>query len=517
MRSVWTCALLVLCLALPAPAHNGKLAAALPVAGLRVDGDGADWPAKLPRYAIATPEYGDPAAGPADCRAEFRIGYDAALSALFVLVEVEDDSWVREPDASVSWQTQDGCEVYLDVTHAAETAPALQYYTFGGGPGRTAMRSEGVPGVAAAWRHSAGTHTYEWRLDLGRAGVVSGDVISFDVVVADRDADGSFTWYAWGRGVQKMIHAGRRGDVLLVGPDVALGSVGGVVVKVDGRPAGQARVRIAAVEEPRRWVWVETDGDGVFAAMLPAGTYVVLRAGRRPGEESERCTVLPGKATTVRLVMPPVGGQARQAGPGRRVRAGPGRQTGLWRRFTFLDGLARGRVLALLEDADGALWIGTDSGLCRFDGVWFTTYGTADGLPVVQVLALAPDAAGGLWLGTRVGLVHYDGREFVTYSQADGLPDDMVKALCPEPGGDLWVGTESGLCRFDGSYFQIYGSRAGLPSSSVSSLARDSQGTLWVGTQGGGCRRSGSSSRRSDTGPTRCPPRDRPQAPGTRP
>ena len=171
----------------PCWAHNGKLAVAMPVEGIVVDGDLSEWPPGLPEQPVAIVEHGMPATGPQDCRAGFRVAYDQSRRALYVAVEVRDDVWVREPATGASWDTQDGCEVYLDLLHARTESPASQHMSYGmrqsqSGSGRSA---------AGAWRYTAGRHTYEWRLDLRESKAGPGDVVGFDVVVADRDADGS--------------------------------------------------------------------------------------------------------------------------------------------------------------------------------------------------------------------------------------------------------------------------------------------------------------------------------------
>ncbi len=72
-------------------------------------------------------------------------------------------------------------------------------------------------------------------------------------------------------------------------------------------------------------------------------------------------------------------------------------------------------------------------------GIW-RTYDVTDGLPG-GVLCLLQDQKGYLWLGTRSGLCRYDGQEFITYTTADGLAADAVQALCEDREGRLWIGT----------------------------------------------------------------------------
>jgi len=66
-------------------------------------------------------------------------------------------------------------------------------------------------------------------------------------------------------------------------------------------------------------------------------------------------------------------------------------------------GLPQNTVNAIVQTRDGYLWLGTQGGLARFDGVRFTVFGLTDGLPSAQVRALCEDAEGNLWIGTSSG------------------------------------------------------------------------------------------------------------------
>ncbi|QXD15837.1 response regulator [Rhodocaloribacter litoris] len=173
-----------------------------------------------------------------------------------------------------------------------------------------------------------------------------------------------------------------------------------------------------------------------------------------------------------------------------------GTQEGLVRfdgmRFTVFDkahveALQSNEIRALLEDRSGALWIGTNGGgLTRYRDGTFTTYTTADGLPSDLVRALYEDRQGHLWIGTiDGGLSRFDGTAFTTYTTADGLPGNVVLAILEDPAGALWIGTENGLSHFHDGTFTRYGETEGLPGTVVWALHLDARGGLWIGTTGG--------------------------------
>jgi ligand-binding sensor domain-containing protein len=75
------------------------------------------------------------------------------------------------------------------------------------------------------------------------------------------------------------------------------------------------------------------------------------------------------------------------------------------------------------------------------------------GLAQETVLAIAQDKQGFIWLGTQAGLTRFDGYRTVTYKSAVSDPrslvDNWVRVLHLDRSGQLWVGTDGGLDRYD--------------------------------------------------------------------
>jgi len=76
----------------------------------------------------------------------------------------------------------------------------------------------------------------------------------------------------------------------------------------------------------------------------------------------------------------------KPAGPGKVISAGPGktvpagRGTGHWRTYDGVDGLANVWAESVFQDQEGYIWVGTESGVSRYDGRNWTTFTTKDGL-----------------------------------------------------------------------------------------------------------------------------------------
>ena len=206
-------------------------------------------------------------------------------------------------------------------------------------------------------------------------------------------------------------------------------------------------------------------------------------------------------------------------------------------RFDLLsveDGLSSRTVADVLQDRRGFLWVGTEGGLDRYDGVRFQSYRFDPADPgslsssFVQALAEAPD--GGLWVGTfggglnrldpvtgRARRYRHDPAAATTLSHdqvtavwADGATvwagttagldrldpasgrvrryalggEVGVRRIVPGANGALWLGTAGGVLRFDPATGRAR--RVLATDKPVWALHRDADGTLWAGLDGGG-------------------------------
>jgi CubicO group peptidase (beta-lactamase class C family) len=260
----------------PTFGQNGAVALAYPAQGITVDGDLSDWPKGLQTYPIARVEFGDKISGEADLTANFRIAYNTGAHALFVAIEVQDDSVVLDGPGEVTWNAQDGCELFIDARHAVGGSLVTQYARYGNqnrvyGPPEA---SEKTMTVAVA--RTGSTTTYEWRVEVP-APLDSDRALGFDVSVADKDKDGSFSWVAWGSGTQKLDMPGRCGEVLLVSPGTKFGDVSGRVAWNDKSGlALPSRVRIQSSRSAPLWHTAIVDPAGAYKATnLPIGPYSI--------------------------------------------------------------------------------------------------------------------------------------------------------------------------------------------------------------------------------------------------
>jgi signal transduction histidine kinase/CheY-like chemotaxis protein/ligand-binding sensor domain-containing protein len=152
------------------------------------------------------------------------------------------------------------------------------------------------------------------------------------------------------------------------------------------------------------------------------------------------------------------------------------------------DGLPQNTIQTLLRTKDGYLWIGTQEGLVRFNGLEFKVFNkaTTEAFRHNDVRALYEDTDGVLWIGTfGGGLLRYKDGEFTNYSVQYGLTNNSISAILRDHNGSLWVGTTDGLNEFVGDKVLTFGRKNGLSDDEVNALAEDGQGRLVVATSAG--------------------------------
>ena len=157
-------------------------------------------------------------------------------------------------------------------------------------------------------------------------------------------------------------------------------------------------------------------------------------------------------------------------------------------------------MLALLEDREGNLWVGTETeGLHILRDRRFFTFGTREGLTSDATTTVVEDHTGTLWVGTLgwglnalrlpqagQGVEMFPAHGAIrTYTVREGLASNVILSLAAAPDGDLWVGTPDGLNRIRKGRIDTYTSADGLPDDFIRSLLVDSDGSLWIGTRHG--------------------------------
>ncbi len=148
------------------------------------------------------------------------------------------------------------------------------------------------------------------------------------------------------------------------------------------------------------------------------------------------------------------------------------------------SGLPQNTVHAILQTKDGYIWLGTEGGLVRFDGVQFVVYDkqAPAHLPSTTINSLFEDDDGNLWIGTDDGLVRRRGSQFVTLNTANGLPSNTIWSTFQDRDGELWAVTPDGVARYRNGSFEAFRVAQGIANAKSVVEAADG---LWIGTNSG--------------------------------
>jgi ligand-binding sensor domain-containing protein/signal transduction histidine kinase/DNA-binding response OmpR family regulator len=202
--------------------------------------------------------------------------------------------------------------------------------------------------------------------------------------------------------------------------------------------------------------------------------------------------------------------------------------------WNMAGGLPGNSIFAICQTGDGYLWLGTQDGLVRFDGLNFRLFDSRN-MPLLKdnmIRALYPDRQGSLWIGTSTGglnryrqgkfslypvnrhkslykisaidedrwgnlwigsisegLIRFNltTGTFTTYTTGEGLPHNQVRFIHKDGKGDLWVTTAAGIVKLlQPGKFRVYAPQDRLPYFKTVSLYEEESGTLWIGTGGNG-------------------------------
>ena len=187
------------------------------------------------------------------------------------------------------------------------------------------------------------------------------------------------------------------------------------------------------------------------------------------------------------------------------------------------NGLPQNTVQAIAQTPDGYIWIGTQEGLARFDGVKFEIFDKQNtpALKSNDIRSLLAAQDGALWIATSFGLVRRQNGQFATLTANEGLPDNNITKVIEDRSGRIWIATTAAVAVYVNGTFKTLANRAGiqaltalndgsvivattagietfrndaigaastpsaLASNNVTALAEDRNGGIWYGTTDG--------------------------------
>ncbi|MDP9047946.1 MAG: ATP-binding protein, partial [Bacteroidota bacterium] len=166
------------------------------------------------------------------------------------------------------------------------------------------------------------------------------------------------------------------------------------------------------------------------------------------------------------------------------------------------NGLSQNSVLSIIKDSYGFIWIGTEDGLNKYDGLSFLVFKHVNNnpatLPANTINSLCEDTDSNIWVGTRIGGLSKYIRSKVAFTSfkhdslnAGSISNNNINVVYKDKRSNIWVGTSHGLNLYDKKtgtfkhFFRDKKDSSSLSSSRIISLFEDRENNLWVGTSNG--------------------------------
>ncbi len=168
-----------------------------------------------------------------------------------------------------------------------------------------------------------------------------------------------------------------------------------------------------------------------------------------------------------------------------------------FKNITSEDGLSQGTVETIIQDDQGYIWLGTNDGLCRYNGYEFKIYKHDEELENSitnnYIVDIKQDNLGNIWVGTANGLSKIDTKtDLITnYNMNDeekSLSHYNIGDILITKSGDVLVGTSDGLNIYNekkDEFYRIFNKDSDLSSQFIRSLAEDENQNIWVATNNG--------------------------------
>ncbi|HXB34592.1 MAG TPA: two-component regulator propeller domain-containing protein [Puia sp.] len=159
--------------------------------------------------------------------------------------------------------------------------------------------------------------------------------------------------------------------------------------------------------------------------------------------------------------------------------------------YDIADGLASSMVYCITQDKEGFIWVGTEAGVCRFDGTHFSTFTSADGLPDAEVLQMFGDSKGRVWMAPFRGSVCYYYQGEIHHPGNDSLlaairlHDNSIENFAEDAKGNILIQEKTALHLIGPTgRVRTFDSAGGAPIDSSGGCSRSRSGYFHVQIRG---------------------------------
>ncbi len=210
------------------------------------------------------------------------------------------------------------------------------------------------------------------------------------------------------------------------------------------------------------------------------GASVHLKSGVRNSLTEVKKQCIPGSVAVCVLLLCGLATSAGAVDPSKRISQ---YAHTAWR---IQDGIFTGAPSVITQTADGYLWIGTQAGLVRFDGVRFVPWSPPQGKRLLSnnIFSLLAASDGSLWIGTGANLARLKNGDLINYTDALG----RINSILEDRNGTIWVTRsrvrdDAGpLCQAGDTKLRCFGKADGITFPYASPLVQDAGGDFWIGS-----------------------------------
>jgi len=167
----------------------------------------------------------------------------------------------------------------------------------------------------------------------------------------------------------------------------------------------------------------------------------------------------------------------------------------IFNNLNIQDGLSHTSVLCMAQDQQGFIWMGSGSGLNRYDSKTFRVYkkeqDKSAGISGNFISCMLNDSKNNLWVGTLTGLNKYNSEKdnFTNYlhdDRTESISSNFIKCIYEDKKGKIWVGTKKGLNIIENAqkttFTKLYlkNQELDLLAEEINAIKQDYKGNMWV-------------------------------------
>ena len=160
--------------------------------------------------------------------------------------------------------------------------------------------------------------------------------------------------------------------------------------------------------------------------------------------------------------------------------------------LTYFNGLSFNETRWILKDKQGFIWISTQDGLNKFDGINFKIYHHDEHNPNSpasnEIGIITSDSKGNIWMASANGVIEYFPLtdSFKNFLVPTKSKTTSIDATYIDKNDVVWFGDDDGLCSLNAEgKIETFPIEHLLNRFSISSIIEDNEGMMWIGTQQG--------------------------------